>query len=127
MKEKKKHDKSLAETPEARQPSPTTKRRQASTLDKSSNGQSEIRDLVSRRAYELYEERGGSDGEDMNDWLRAEAEVRASLGASGQGKSDTAKRRPKSNERKDGDDVPDQGKSDTAKRRPAAKRTGRRR
>jgi Protein of unknown function (DUF2934) len=85
MKEKKKHDESLAETPEAWRPSPPTKRRQASTfLDKGPNGRSEIRDLVSRRAYELYEERGRTDGEDVNDWLRAEAEVRASLGGADQ-------------------------------------------
>jgi hypothetical protein len=39
--------------------------------------QSDLRDLIARRAYEIYEERGRSDGEDMNDWLRAEAEVKA--------------------------------------------------
>jgi Protein of unknown function (DUF2934) len=99
MKEKKKHDESLAEAPEPRSPSPSTKRRQAFPLDKGPDGQSEIRDLVSRRAYEFYEGRGRADGEDVNDWLRAEAEVRASLGA-------------------------DQDESDMAKRRPAAKRTG---
>jgi hypothetical protein len=27
------------------------------------------------RAYELYEERGREDGHDMEDWLRAEAEI----------------------------------------------------
>ncbi len=27
------------------------------------------------RAYELYEQRGREDGHDMEDWLRAEAEV----------------------------------------------------
>ncbi len=101
MKEKKKYDEPSAETPEARSPSQSTKRRQASTIDKGPDGQSHTRDLVSRRAYELYEKRGRTDGEDVNDWLRAEAEVRASLGA-------------------------DQDKSDTAKRRPAAKRTDRR-
>jgi len=94
MKEKKKHDEPSAEKPEARSPSPSTKRRQASTLDKGPDGQSEIRDLVSRRAYEFYEERGRTDGEDVNDWLRAEAEVRASLGGADRDKSDTAKRRP---------------------------------
>jgi Protein of unknown function (DUF2934) len=94
MSEKKKHDESLAETPEARHPSSTMKRRQASALDKGLNGQNEMRDLVSRRAYEIYEERGRTDGEDVNDWLRAEAEVRASLGDADQDKSDMAKRRP---------------------------------
>jgi hypothetical protein len=38
-----------------------------------------MRDLIAQRAYEMYEERGKCDGEDMNDWLRAEAEVLSSL------------------------------------------------
>lgn len=72
MKEKKKLDELLAETPEARQ-SPSTRRgQQASTVE---SGQSELRDMIARRAYEIYEERGRSDGGDMDDWLRAEAEV----------------------------------------------------
>jgi hypothetical protein len=94
MREKNKHDESLAETPDAQRPSSPTKRRQASALDKGLNGQNEMRDLVSRRAYEIYEERGRTDGEDVNDWLRAEAEVKASLDGAGQEKSDTAKGRP---------------------------------
>lgn len=32
---------------------------------------------IRRRAYELYEERGCRDGCDLDDWLRAEAEIRA--------------------------------------------------
>jgi hypothetical protein len=35
------------------------------------NREEEIR----RRAYELYEERGREDGHDVEDWLRAEAEI----------------------------------------------------
>ena len=34
--------------------------------------QSEIRE----RAYELYQSRGASDGDDMTDWLQAEEDVR---------------------------------------------------
>jgi Protein of unknown function (DUF2934) len=30
---------------------------------------------IRRRAYELYESRGREDGHDMDDWLRAEAEI----------------------------------------------------
>jgi Protein of unknown function (DUF2934) len=30
---------------------------------------------IRRRAYELYEERGRADGHDVEDWLRAEAEI----------------------------------------------------
>jgi Protein of unknown function (DUF2934) len=32
---------------------------------------------IRRRAYELYEERGREDGHDLDDWLRAEAEITA--------------------------------------------------
>jgi len=32
-------------------------------------------DLVRTRAYRFYEERGREDGHDIEDWLRAEAEV----------------------------------------------------
>src|SRR5262249_29450848 len=34
-----------------------------------------LREQIARRAYEIYEERGRCDGEDIDDWLRAEAEV----------------------------------------------------
>jgi len=30
---------------------------------------------VARRAYELYEQRGGADGHDIDDWLLAEREL----------------------------------------------------
>jgi len=36
---------------------------------------SELEERVRRRAYELYEERGRTDGHDMDDWLRAESEI----------------------------------------------------
>jgi len=32
-------------------------------------------DDIARRAYELYLERGGQDGADVDDWLRAEQEL----------------------------------------------------
>ena len=38
------------------------------------NREQEIR----RRAYALYEERGHEDGHDVDDWLRAEADINAS-------------------------------------------------
>ena len=34
------------------------------------------RDEVARRAHELYQERGRGEGQDVNDWLRAEEELR---------------------------------------------------
>jgi len=36
---------------------------------------SACRDKIEKRAYELYVERGGTDGFDVDDWLRAEQEV----------------------------------------------------
>jgi len=60
MRMNRKHDELLAETPEAQQ--------------------FNLSELIAQRAYELYEERGRGDGEDLNDWLRAEAEVQALLG-----------------------------------------------
>jgi len=79
MREKKKQDKPSAETPEAEPSSTMRKAAPASTKDHGENGQSDLRDLIARRAYELYEARGRCDGEDMEDWLRAEAEVKSSL------------------------------------------------
>ncbi|MBN1960962.1 MAG: DUF2934 domain-containing protein [Deltaproteobacteria bacterium] len=39
-------------------------------------------DAVARRAYELYLSRGGSDGNDQNDWFQAEAELMGGNGSS---------------------------------------------
>jgi hypothetical protein len=33
------------------------------------------RDRVAARAYEIYQERGGTDGMDLDDWLQAEREL----------------------------------------------------
>jgi hypothetical protein len=35
----------------------------------------ELEEQIRRRAYELYEERGRTDGHDMDDWLRAKSEI----------------------------------------------------
>ncbi len=35
---------------------------------------------IARRAYEIYLQRGGQHGQDMNDWLAAERELRARRG-----------------------------------------------
>jgi len=43
------------------------------------DGQTDLSEMIARRAYEIYEERGRCDGEDLNDWLRAEAEVKSSI------------------------------------------------
>lgn len=34
---------------------------------------------VDRRAYELYEQRGGYHGHDLDDWLQAERELRSAV------------------------------------------------
>jgi hypothetical protein len=82
-----KHDELLAETPEAQQSSPMLA---SPMLD----GQFNLSELIARRAYELYEERGKGDGEDLNDWLRAEAEVQAWLSKPEQRRT-TADRAPR--------------------------------
>jgi Protein of unknown function (DUF2934) len=43
------------------------------------DGQTDLSEMIARRAYEIYEERGRCDGADLNDWFRAEAEVKASV------------------------------------------------
>lgn len=35
---------------------------------------------IQRRAYQLWQERGGIGGHELDDWLQAEAEVKAALG-----------------------------------------------
>src|SRR3954467_5713128 len=39
----------------------------------------EVRERISRRAYELYESRGGEHGREVEDWLEAENEVLSPL------------------------------------------------
>lgn len=35
----------------------------------------EVREMIARRAYDLYKQRGPESGDDLSDWLKAEAEV----------------------------------------------------
>ncbi len=37
--------------------------------------QEAVAEEIRCRAYKLYEERGGEDGHEVEDWLRAEAEI----------------------------------------------------
>ena len=39
-----------------------------------------LRELIARKAHELYEQRGSSPGRDLDDWLEAERLVRQELG-----------------------------------------------
>jgi DNA relaxase NicK len=73
MKEKKNYDRSSAETREASHS--TSIRGEEAYGD--GGGQTELRGLIARRAYEIYEERGRDDGSDVADWLRAEIEVKS--------------------------------------------------
>lgn len=40
----------------------------------------DIQDAIRTRAYELYQQRGAKHGNDLQDWLRAEVEVRKHFG-----------------------------------------------
>lgn len=40
-------------------------------------------DRIRQRAYELYLERGGADGNELDDWLRAEDEISGKMRSSG--------------------------------------------
>jgi hypothetical protein len=42
----------------------------------STTASNDDRDRIARRAYELYMERGCGDGQAMDDWCRAESEIR---------------------------------------------------
>lgn len=39
----------------------------------------EVRELIARRAYELYENRGDRTGNEISDWLKAEEEIATML------------------------------------------------
>jgi hypothetical protein len=58
--------------------SPTeTERQQADDSRNSSRPMEAPRDEIARRAYERYEERGRQPGQDVDDWLQAESDLRA--------------------------------------------------
>jgi hypothetical protein len=42
---------------------------------------SALREQIARRAFELFLDRGGEDGHDLDDWLQAEREVLNAAGA----------------------------------------------
>jgi hypothetical protein len=53
--------------------------RRKSTLAKASFSPELHREAIARRAYELFCARGGQNGADLDDWLRAEREVMSEL------------------------------------------------
>jgi DUF2934 family protein len=42
---------------------------------KKADSDGELQDQIRARAYQLYEQRGGDDGHELDDWLQAEAEL----------------------------------------------------
>ena len=65
-----------SDNPQGQIPSNVTPIRGPSSVDaRTSSTPVPIEELVRRRAYEFYEERGRQDGYAQEDWLRAEAEV----------------------------------------------------
>jgi succinate dehydrogenase flavin-adding protein (antitoxin of CptAB toxin-antitoxin module) len=53
------------------------KQRTENLVSMPSGNQMDVRDNdIARRAYELYEQRGGVHGHDLDDWLQAERELR---------------------------------------------------
>ena len=55
--------------------------RAAGRAARSANGDwTPPRDEVARRAYEIFQRRGSEPGHDVEDWLEAERQVRASYG-----------------------------------------------
>jgi hypothetical protein len=39
------------------------------------NRSNDQHDAIARRAYEIYRQRGGADGNELDDWIQAEAEL----------------------------------------------------
>jgi hypothetical protein len=51
------------------------KRTEQETLTRSKPIPIDLEEEVRRRAYQIYEQRGATPGSDIEDWLRAEAEI----------------------------------------------------
>jgi len=52
------------------------KPRRPSTRKQNGNGLSVSEDQVAKRAYEIYQSRGGHHGADLDDWLEAERQLK---------------------------------------------------
>lgn len=48
----------------------------STTSERRSRSSEELKEEIQRKAYELYEERGRTDGNDLADWLEAERLVK---------------------------------------------------
>jgi hypothetical protein len=49
---------------------------QTTSAERSLSGEVPVEEQIRRRAYERYVDRAGRDGSDLQDWLRAEEEIR---------------------------------------------------
>ena len=65
-----------AEEKARRTPSARAGSRRAVEAREAAVDQTPEQDAIARRAYEIYESRGGDHGSDVDDWLQAEREVR---------------------------------------------------
>ena len=53
----------------------TPKKTQHQIMPSDESIRERIKEQVQRRAYEIYQQRGGQGGSEMTDWLQAEAEL----------------------------------------------------
>ncbi|MGH9603474.1 MAG: DUF2934 domain-containing protein [Terriglobales bacterium] len=68
---------SLSKTPRTTTRKTAAAKKPAANGNTTRNGAPDLSELIRQRAYELYLERGSEEGHAAEDWLRAEAEVRA--------------------------------------------------
>jgi len=77
-----------------------------------------VQERVAKRAYELFEARGGQDGYHIEDWLQAEKEITATIAAAAKPtKKTVAVKKPE--EKKPEEKKPEEKK---AVKKPAAKK-----
>ena len=75
--------------PRAKNPSTTTKPKPARSKGPATNGNGhaaprlDLETEIRVRAYQIYEERGFTGGDERQDWLRAEQEVKAKHATAG--------------------------------------------
>jgi len=56
---------------------PTSRKGRASAASNANAKELALFERIAQRAYELYEQRGGQAGSELEDWLQAEREVRS--------------------------------------------------
>ena len=56
----------------------------AESAIESTNSDQALHERIARRAYELYQKRGQPSGHDLEDWLEAEALIKAELRSQGE-------------------------------------------